>query len=429
MGRRIFSIFVLSLSVAAAMILAGCGGSPASGAKAFQPSTPAAATSASGTSASATPSSTADTSSSTSSSASPGTSAATSPASSSSASPTASASSSPTSSTAAASTAAAAGSSTAAATPTPVSSTETFDAYPSTAVVTAHMEGDTWYSCNCGGTGSQPASENLTQNGSAVATTITGSGGGVSGWLWYSAFSSANASNWIMDYEITPTTNLANATALEFDGNQTGGLGNFVFGTECNYGYNPSGKTVWRFWTTSGSETWGTTSYACPITQTNHTYHVQMHFVASSSQYQVSHVKVTDVTAGSVVEDDTNLGTFNSVGEYRPRQLYRHSAGRSYQQYLGCTVPEHNDRTVVVFAWSNAVKPTKRGARQAAFGWGGSQSTSGRRERHQRSRLAERKLLRSRSDSISPATWKYNSSMVEQRGAARFTTMRAIGPM
>jgi hypothetical protein len=71
---------------------------------------------------------------------------------------------------------------------------------------------------------------------------------------------------------------------------------------------------VWRFWTTSGSETWGTTSYACPITQTNHTYHVQMHFVASSSQYQVSHVKVTDVTAGSVVEDDTNLGTFNSVG-------------------------------------------------------------------------------------------------------------------
>jgi acid phosphatase len=191
-----------------------------------------------------------------------------------------------------------------------------FDAYPSSATVLSHLENANWTSCNCGGTGSGPASKALTPNGSAVTAEITGSGSGVSGWLWYYGFGSMNASNWIMDYDVTPTTNLSGAAALEFDGNQTGGLGNFVFGTECNYGYNPSRKTVWRFWTMSGSETWGTTSYACPVTQTNHTYHVQMHFVVSAGQYQVSHVKVTDLTAGSVVEDDTNLGTFKSVGSH-----------------------------------------------------------------------------------------------------------------
>jgi hypothetical protein len=119
-----------------------------------------------------------------------------------------------------------------------------------------------------------------------------------------------------MDYEVTPT-DLTGGVALEFDGNQTGSLGNFVFGTECNYGYNPTEQTVWRFWTKSGgSETWGTTSYSCPITQVNHTYHVQMHFVASSGSYQVAHVRVTDTTSGQVVQDLTNLGNFSAVGSH-----------------------------------------------------------------------------------------------------------------
>jgi hypothetical protein len=152
--------------------------------------------------------------------------------------------------------------------------------------------------------------------GNSATFNVTGSGSGVSGWLWYSDLTSDNASNWIMDYDVTPTQ-LTGAAAIEFDGNQTGSLGDFVFGTECNFGYNPSGKTVWRFWTLSGgSETWGTTTYACPVTQVNHTYHVQMHFVASSGQYQVSHVEVTDLTSGTVVENDQNLGTFYAVSSH-----------------------------------------------------------------------------------------------------------------
>jgi hypothetical protein len=191
-----------------------------------------------------------------------------------------------------------------------------FDAYPASAAITSNMEDAAWISCNCGGTGAVPSSQSLTQTGGAATATITGSGSGVSGWLWYSNLPSNNASNWIMDYEITPTR-LAGAAALEFDGNQTGTLGNFVFGTECNYGYNPTGKTVWRFWTMSGgSQTWGTTSFACPITQVNHTYRVQMHFVASPGQYQVSRVQVTDMTTGVIVEDDRNLGTFSAVGSH-----------------------------------------------------------------------------------------------------------------
>jgi len=199
-------------------------------------------------------------------------------------------------------------------TPAPVAPSGSFDTYPSTALVTSHMEDDTWNSCNCGGTGSNPSSETLSKANSEATFKITGNGGGVSGWLWYSAFGSADANNWIMDYDVTPSTNLATAAALEFDGNQTGSRGNFVFGTECNFGYNPSRKTVWRFWTTSGGETWGTTTYACPITQANHTYHVQMHFIASSGTYEVAHVKVTDTTTGTVVQNDQNLGVFNSVG-------------------------------------------------------------------------------------------------------------------
>jgi hypothetical protein len=116
-----------------------------------------------------------------------------------------------------------------------------------------------------------------------------------------------------MDYNVTPK-DLSGAVALEFDGNQTGSLGNFVFGTECNYGYNPSMKTVWRFWTQSGgAQAWATTTYACPITQVNHTYHVQVHFVASTGKYQVAHLKVTDLSTGAVVQDASNLGTYSAV--------------------------------------------------------------------------------------------------------------------
>jgi hypothetical protein len=189
-----------------------------------------------------------------------------------------------------------------------------FDSYPATANVHTHLENASWVSCNCGGTGTQPSSESLTNSGGSTTVTITGSGSGVSGWLWYTSFASVDAVNWIMDYDVTPLTNPLDAAALEFDGNQTGALGNFVFGTECNYGFNPSQKTVWRFWTRNGGETWATTTRACPITQANHTYHVQMHFVVSNGQYRVAHVMVTDRNTGTLVEDETDLGTFNSVG-------------------------------------------------------------------------------------------------------------------
>jgi hypothetical protein len=187
-----------------------------------------------------------------------------------------------------------------------------FDSYPATASVMKNMENTTWDSCNCGGTGAAPAGESL----AAGKETVYGGSSGISGWLWYTPFASTNSGNWIMDYDVTPL-NLTGAVALEFDGNQTGSLGNFVFGTECNYGYNPSMKTVWRFWTMSGGhETWGTTNYACPITQVNHTYHVQIHFVASTGSYRVARVKVTDLTTGAVVQDQSNLGTFSAVGSH-----------------------------------------------------------------------------------------------------------------
>lgn len=196
-------------------------------------------------------------------------------------------------------------------TPPPTSSTG-FDAYPSTANVKANMETMTWDSCNCGGTGSATTGESLAQGKVYVAA----GSGGIAGWLWYSPFASTNAHNWIMDYNVTPT-DLTGAVALEFDGNQTGSLGSFVLGTECNYGYNPTLKTVWRFWTQSGgAQTWGTTNYACPITQVNHTYHVQVHFVVNQGSYQVSRLKVTDLSTGAVVQDQSNLGTFSAVASH-----------------------------------------------------------------------------------------------------------------
>jgi hypothetical protein len=199
--------------------------------------------------------------------------------------------------------------------PSPTTSTG-FVSYPSTAVVLNNLETAKWVSCNCGGTGTQPKSATLSQGGTNIIESVAGNSSGISGWLWYSGFGSTNAKNWIMDYDVTPM-NLAGAVALEFDGNQTGTLGNFVFGTECNYGYNPSRKTVWRFWTkSSGAETWGTTAYACPVTQVNHTYHVQMYFTVSSGSYQVARVKVTDKTTGAVLQDQSNLGTFSAVGSH-----------------------------------------------------------------------------------------------------------------
>lgn len=199
--------------------------------------------------------------------------------------------------------------------PTPTAPTTTasaFDAYPSTANVMSNLDTLNWITCNCGGTGSSPAGETL----AAGKETVYGGASGIGGWLWYTPFSSSNSTNWIMDYNVTPL-NLTGAVALEFDGNQIGSLGNFVFGTECNYGYNPSLKTVWRFWTMAGSaQAWGTTAYACPITQVNHTYHVQMHFIATTGSYKVARVKVTDTTTGAVVQDVSNLGTFSAVASH-----------------------------------------------------------------------------------------------------------------
>ena len=203
------------------------------------------------------------------------------------------------------------------------------------------MEDATWVSCDCGGTGTEPSSKNMAQAGGAATAIINGSGKGVSGWLWYSPLNTENASDWILDYEITPTS-LSGAAALEFDANQTGGVGDFVFGTECNYGYNPTQKTVWRFWTLTGeNQAWGTTSYGCPISEVNHTYRVQMHFTASSGTYQVSHVKVTDLSDGAVVEDDENLGTYSAVSSHGNSidiQLDAAGSGAVSAQYRNITV-------------------------------------------------------------------------------------------
>lgn len=200
-------------------------------------------------------------------------------------------------------------------TPPPTTTPPSFDQYPTAASVMQNLESHIWNSCNCGGTGTEPASNGFTQNNN-INFSIAGSGSGVSGWLWWSS-TRQPASNWIMDYDVK-VNNPANAAALEFDGNQTSSAavpGNFVFGTECNYGFNPGQKTVWRFWTmAAGRETWGTTAFACPIT-TADTYHVQVRFaVLSDSSYAVARLKVTDLTTGKVVENDSNLGTFSSVG-------------------------------------------------------------------------------------------------------------------
>jgi hypothetical protein len=198
---------------------------------------------------------------------------------------------------------------------TPSASSD-FDSYPSTATVNHNLESAKWVSCNCGGTGAEPASASISQTSETATANIRGGGKAVSGWLWYSALSGENASNWIVDYELTPTE-LSGAAALEFDGNQIGSQGNFVLGTECNYGYNPTQKTVWRFFTLSGrTQTWATTNFACPITQANRTYRVQMHFVVSSGTYRIARVKVTDLTAGAVVEDDENLGSYYAAGSH-----------------------------------------------------------------------------------------------------------------
>jgi hypothetical protein len=70
----------------------------------------------------------------------------------------------------------------------------------------------------------------------------------------------------------------------------------------------------------NGAQTWGLTNTACPLTEGQHWYHVQMHFIRlSASQYEVHHLRVRDVTVdpdetGTPLEDDLDLGTFGSVG-------------------------------------------------------------------------------------------------------------------
>jgi hypothetical protein len=203
-----------------------------------------------------------------------------------------------------------------------------FDSYPDTANKLTNLDQAAWADyAGCGpgcappATHSETPTSNPSLDGMAMSFLSADYGGKIVGDLAYTNFASTNATNWIMDYyeylnipaNIAP---LKGIVALEVDGNQLG-TGNFVFGTECNYGYNTSQKTVWRFWTTSGgAETWGTTATPCPITQAKHWYHVQVHFVRlSSSTYQVARLKVTDVTGNNtVVQDVSNLGTFNSNG-------------------------------------------------------------------------------------------------------------------
>jgi hypothetical protein len=131
-----------------------------------------------------------------------------------------------------------------------------------------------------------------------------------------------NVTNWIIDYyvylnipqDITPNKGIV---ALEMDGNQTGAQGNFVFGTECSYGYAPGhvGESVWSFSSgPAGSERWIRTGIPCPITKAKHWYHVQMHFIIHNPlEYEVARLKVTDTTTSEIVQDQPNAGTFSSV--------------------------------------------------------------------------------------------------------------------
>jgi hypothetical protein len=206
--------------------------------------------------------------------------------------------------------------------------TSGFDPYPPTADKLSNLDQAAWTDFGgCGPGCGTPTIHSVTPvstpslDGMAMSFLSSDSSGKFVGDLASTHLTSTDATNWISDYYeyLNVAANIAPSkgiVALEVDGNQTG-TGNFVFGTECNYGYNPSQKIVWRFWTTSGgAETWGTTATPCPLMQAKHWYHVQVHFIRlSSSTYQVARLKVTDVTDNNtVVQDVSDLGTFNSTG-------------------------------------------------------------------------------------------------------------------
>ncbi len=193
---------------------------------------------------------------------------------------------------------------------------------PSNATTLNNLDDATnWTDCNCGGTSGAAAQHsdgtvsNPSTDGQSRDFFILNSSSptsAINSWLWFSSFTNiTTATNWVFDYYVS-VDHPENATAIEFDGNQNGAGGNFVFGTECNYGANPSRNTVWRFWDNSH---WNTTTLACPLTSSGHWYHVQMHFVVNSStQYTVQEIKVTDVTTNTVVTN-TNLGlTLSGTG-------------------------------------------------------------------------------------------------------------------
>ena len=190
-----------------------------------------------------------------------------------------------------------------------------FITIPGNATTLSNLDDATnWTDCNCGGTSGAAAQHsfgtvsNPSTDGQSRDFFILNSNtptSAINSWLWFSSFTNIPAAtNWVLDYYVS-IDNPSNATAIEFDGNQNGSGGNFVFGTECNYGANPSRNTVWRFW---NNNQWNTTTLACALTSAGHWYHVQMHFVVNSStQYTVQEIKITDVTTNTVVTN-TNLG-------------------------------------------------------------------------------------------------------------------------
>ena len=144
--------------------------------------------------------------------------------------------------------------------------------------------------------------------------------------LWYTNFRnlSSPATNWVLDYYVQLKSALPQGASLEFDGNQND-VGYFVFGTECNNHANSFNLQEWRFWNGEG---WHDSQKPCPLTQGGHWYHVQIHFVrTSSSTYEVHELKVTDTFTGTIVENDN----FSGISLSKDNQT-DHGAGLDVQE-------------------------------------------------------------------------------------------------
>ena len=222
-----------------------------------------------------------------------------------------------------------------------------FGGTPETAVTVDNLEQITWqpcttFGCAIGNTANAPSSDGMVSdsgvpNGTAHEFRIfpnTAGNGGYSGMLWFIKFPQHDYLNWVMDYYVKISNpSIQDRGTVEFDANMTSPtLGPYVFGTECNFGANTTQKPVWRFWTKNPGETWDTSNIPCAMTNPADWYHVQMHFVVlPNNQYRLDEIRVTDVTAGSIV---TNLAPRHQYSGTLPNT--NHGDGLD-TQLVGCT--------------------------------------------------------------------------------------------